>query len=175
MATFVKVRGLARRGFRVNNRQVTSGTVRVFDLDDGLTRRDISHHMSIGQLAIVDGTDAAVARTGAETTAGTTTTVSVAAGTVFQDSGVPGRAANSAAITASPNMAGITVDPTNPRYALLSVPKTGGAPVLTLGAAAATPAVPALPANSVPLSLVLIPAAAASSAAYTITDIAPRL
>jgi hypothetical protein len=61
MPTYVRVRGLARRGIRlrssigaqnavtVSNRQITT-----VDLDDANTRADLGHHVSIGQLLVLD-------------------------------------------------------------------------------------------------------------------------
>lgn len=177
MANYVRVRGLARRGFRVGGQQITSGKYSVVDLDDGSSRRDFAHHTSIGQLVSLGATDAAVTRLGAKVTAGATTTVDVSAGTVNVDKSVnvPGTAATANAITATP---GITVTANASgfnRIDLVSVPKAGGTPVITTGTGAATPVPPALPANSVPLALVQVPSPLGASTSYVITDIAPRL
>lgn len=78
---------------------------------------------------------------------------------------------------------GITVDPSNPRIVLVVAQITdatfaGGSRQWQLvaihGTPAASPSVPALPASALPLAQVLVPAAAASSAAYTITDVRQR-
>lgn len=171
MANYIKVRGLARRGFRVGGQQITSGKVSVVDLDDGTSRRDFGHHASIGQLASLGATDAAVARAGAKVTPGATTTVDVSAGAVLVDKAVPGAAATSNAITATAGVVVAANATGAPRVDLVSVLKTGGAPVYTVGTAVP----PALPANSVPLATVTVPSPLGASTSYTITDIAPRL
>lgn len=74
---------------------------------------------------------------------------------------------------------GITPDPTNPRIVLIIGQITDAtfsgatrAMVLTAlhGTPAGVPAAPALPASAILLSQITVPAAAASSAAYTIVD-----
>lgn len=62
MPSYVRVRGLARRGIRVRssisgtgNAVTVAGNQTVtLDLDDPKTRADISHHSAIGQLQVVD-------------------------------------------------------------------------------------------------------------------------
>jgi hypothetical protein len=174
MAEFIKIRGLARRGFRVANQQVTSGKNVVVDLDVGQARRDLAHHMSIGQVVVVGETDVAVERNTGKVTPGTTTTVSVSAGTLYNDS-VTGQYPASVTVPGVANTAVTAADPTNPRIDLVTLNRSTGAAVVTAGTAAATPVPPAQPANTVVVATVRVPAAAASSAAYTITDVAPRL
>lgn len=74
---------------------------------------------------------------------------------------------------------GITPDPTNPRYVrvfgqITDATFSGAARnwvITTLhGTPAGSPTIPALPASAIDLATVLVPAAAASSAAYTFTD-----
>lgn len=78
---------------------------------------------------------------------------------------------------------GISPDPTNPRRVLVGAQITdqgfaGSGRLWALSAIHGTPAgspvVPATPASFLPLANVLVPAAAASSAAYTITDLRSR-
>jgi hypothetical protein len=74
---------------------------------------------------------------------------------------------------------GISPDPTNPRIVLV-VAQVNDATFVGVnrnwqlvaihGTPAGSPAVPATPASALPLARILVPAAAASSAAYTITD-----
>jgi hypothetical protein len=79
--------------------------------------------------------------------------------------------------------AGITPNGSNPLYAIVTASVndaayTGNPGVtagtwnflVTQGTAAPSPTIPATPANSLLLAVVLVPAAASSSAAYTITD-----
>lgn len=78
---------------------------------------------------------------------------------------------------------GISPDPTNPRRVLVGAQVTdqgfaGSGRVWALsaihGTPAASPTLPATPASFLPLANVLVPAAAASSAAYTFTDMRSR-
>ena len=78
---------------------------------------------------------------------------------------------------------GISPDPTNPRRVLVGAAITdqgfaGSGRTWALqaihGTPAASPALPATPASFLPLANVLVPAAAASSAAYTFTDLRHR-
>lgn len=167
MAEFVKIRGLDRRGVRIGGLVATNAKTIVVDLDDARTRRDVSRHSAIGALFSVGETDVAI-ESGAVVTPGTTTTVSISAGVIGRDYGAD------IAIAAAANQA-VTVDATNPRWVLVSADKNSGATTVTLGTPAATPVLPATPTDDVVLAQVYVPAAAASSAAYTITDVAPRL
>lgn len=74
---------------------------------------------------------------------------------------------------------GVAPDPTNPRYyrvvaqindATFSGATRNWAITMIAGTPAGAPAVPALPASALDLATILVPAAAGSSAAYTITD-----
>lgn len=78
---------------------------------------------------------------------------------------------------------GITPDPANPRIVLVVAQITdagfSGAQrnwaITTIhGTPAVSPVAPALPASAAPLASILVPAAAASSAAYTITNLRTR-
>lgn len=78
---------------------------------------------------------------------------------------------------------GITPDATNPRYVLVVAQITDAAfsgasrnwAISAIhGTPAASPVVPATPASALPLAQVLVPTNAASSAAYTITDLRTR-
>lgn len=78
---------------------------------------------------------------------------------------------------------GINPDPSNPRYVqvIAQITDQGFAGsgrnwqvVATHGTPAASPAVPATPASALPLANILVPTNAASSAAYTITDLRSR-
>lgn len=66
-----------------------------------------------------------------------------------------------------------TADATNPRIDLITA-RQDGALVRVTGTPAATPAVPALPSNSVPLAEVLVPALAGSVTTARITDVRQR-
>lgn len=63
MPTYVRVRGLARRGIRLRSSIGAAGgnaitiaglQTTIVDLDDPKTRADIAHHSAIGQLQVVD-------------------------------------------------------------------------------------------------------------------------
>jgi hypothetical protein len=78
---------------------------------------------------------------------------------------------------------GINPDPSNPRYVqvIAQITDQGFAGsgrnwqiVTTHGTPAASPTVPATPASAFPLANILVPANAASSAGYTITDLRTR-
>jgi hypothetical protein len=166
MAELIKVRSLTRRGIRIGNSLVGNTQTVIVDLDDPIVRRDLQHHSAIGALVVFGETLAAV--TGAQVTPGTTTTVSSAAGSLLRRDGtVTFAAANNQAVTAA--------DVTNPRIDLLSRNAVTGAVTITAGTAAATPVAPVAPVGQVAIATILVPANAASSAAYTITDVAPRL
>lgn len=137
----------------------------------GLPYRDI-----MGE-GIVGATDLAV-------TAGTGNTVNVAAGAcwVVGDTDTVHQPTYRVLNDAVVNL-GISPDATNPRYVLVGMQVndagfTGATRNGTLtaihGTPAGSPAVPATPASFLPLAQVLVPANAASSAAYTITDLRAR-
>lgn len=170
MAELVKVRGLNRKGVRIGSRTITNGKTVVVDLDDAITRRDVSRHSTLGALVVVGDSPAAVTTAaGLAVTAGTTTTVSSAAGTVLREDGA------SIAYTASNNQTVTAADATNPRIDLVSRPLAGGALTVTAGTAAASPVPPLTPANNIAVATVRVPANASASTQYTITDVAPRL
>jgi hypothetical protein len=61
MPTYVRVRGNARRGIRLrssigaqNAVTITNRQATIVDLDDPNTRADLGHHISIGQLLVLD-------------------------------------------------------------------------------------------------------------------------
>jgi hypothetical protein len=63
MPTYVRVRGLARKGVRLRTSLAASGgnavtltgtTAVIVDLDDPKTRADVAHHSSIGQIQVID-------------------------------------------------------------------------------------------------------------------------
>lgn len=125
-------------------------------------------------------TEGVVAATDLAVTAGAGNTVNVAAGAgwVTGDTDINRqptyRVYNDAVVNK-----GITPDPTNPRYvrvvAQINDATFSGAlrnwTITTIhGTPAVSPAIPALPASAMDLATILVPAAAASSAAYTITD-----
>lgn len=95
--------------------------------------------------------------------AGANLSVDVAAGTVAVQGGL--------ATVAGGNVA-VTADATNPRWALISA-NSSGTVAATLGTAAALPVFPAIPASSVPLAVVWIPAAAGSILNANIVDKRP--
>lgn len=166
MAELVKIRGLGRKGVRIGNTTVTNKKSVVIDLDDAKTRRDVERHSAIGALVVVGEAPAAV--TGATVTAGTTTTVSSAAGTLVREDGtVTFAAANNQAVSAA--------DGSNPRIDLVSRDLVSGAITITAGTAAASPVAPVTPAGKVAIATVLVPTSATASSEYTITDVAPRL
>lgn len=137
----------------------------------GLPNRDF-----IGE-GIIAATDLAV-------TAGAGNSVNIAAGSawVLGDTN-PALQPNYRVYNDAVVNLGISPDPTNPRRVLVGAQITdqgfaGSGRLWALqaihGTPAASPALPATPASFLPLADVLVPAAAASSAAYTITDLRSR-
>lgn len=169
MTELVKVRGLSRRGVRVGNGMLRSTATRVLDLDNAVSRRDLSKHSAIGQFVVVGDVEAAVA-SGAVSTNGTTITVSTSAGTLLREDG------STVAIGAQTNQALAAVpDTTNPRIDIVVANNGTGAVTQVAGTAAASP-VPARPANDTTvLAQVRVAANASTPAGVVITDVAPRL
>lgn len=88
-------------------------------------------------------------------------TVAVAAGVIRVNSLLPAVAAGNVTVTAA--------DATNPRIDLI-VANDSGTKACTAGTAAASPKAPAVPANSVLLAMVYVPAADTTMATNQITD-----
>lgn len=137
----------------------------------GLPNRDM-----IGE-GIIGATDLAV-------TAGAGNSVNIAAGSawVLGDTN-PALQPNYRVYNDAVVNLGVSPDPTNPRRVLVGAAITdqafaGSGRLWALqaihGTPAASPVVPATPASFLPLADVLVPAAAASSAAYTFTDLRSR-
>lgn len=93
---------------------------------------------------------------------GASLNIDVAAGTVY----IGG---TKTAVSAQANKTIAAADATNPRRDLISV-NSSGTVVVTTGTAAATPCLPAIPATSVVIAVVDVPAAATSITANNITD-----
>jgi hypothetical protein len=169
MAELVEVRGLNRRGVRIGTKTVTNKSSSVIDLDDAVTRRDVSKHTTIGALAILGSVPVAVA-SGAVVSNGTTTTISTTAGSLLRNDGqvVTVAAVNNAALASAP-------DATNPRIDLVVVDNASGAVTNVAGTAAATPVIPVPAAGKTVLATVRVAANASTSAGVVITDVAPRL
>jgi len=72
-------------------------------------------------------------------------------------------------VSVAGNTVTVMPDASNPLLALVSVP-TGGVAVITHGTAAANPFAPDVPASSVALAMIYVPAASAAVAANQITD-----
>jgi hypothetical protein len=117
-------------------------------------------------------------------TAGAGNSVNIAAGScwVVGDTNLTRQPTYRCLNDATANL-GISPDPSNPRKVLVVVQVTdeaftgtGRNAVLTAihGTPAASPSLPALPASAMPLSEITVPAAAASSAAYTFLDARPQ-
>jgi hypothetical protein len=169
MTELVRVRGLNRRGVRINTGRVTNQRTSVIDLDNGKTRSDLSHHSAIGQLIVVGDATTAVA-SGAVSTNGTTTTISTSAGTLLREDGTTvtiGAQANQALASAP--------DATNPRIDLVLVNNGSGAVTQQAGTAAATPVIPRPTGDVTVLATVRVSANATTPAGVVITDVAPRL
>lgn len=175
MADFVKVRGLTRsgNGVRINNRAMKSTTTRVLDMDDGATRKELARHSALGHLVVVGDTDFAVSRTGAVVTPGTTSTVSVSAGTL-KTANPSGGVAPSQAIAAVANTAIAANALGAPRTDIVQVATATGVATVKTGVAA-TAAVVAPDAGNIAIATVTVPSPLGASTAYTITDVSPRL
>ncbi len=174
MAEFIKVRGLTRQGngVRVNKKMVKNTTTRVFDLDDAVTRRDIARHATLGQLIVVGDTDYALAATGAVVTPGTTTTISVSAGSLKVAN--PGGTTSSVTIAAVANTAVAANASGVDRTDIVQVHTGTGAATVKTGNAATLQTV-APDASNITIATVKVPSPLGSSASYTITDVSPRL
>lgn len=117
-------------------------------------------------------------------TAGAGNSVNIAAGACFVlGDTTPARQPNYRCYNDAVVNKGITPDPANPRRVLVVAQIVDEAFAGTgrlwridtiHGTPAAAPVVPATPASAIPLANVLVPAAAASSATYTITDLRAR-
>jgi hypothetical protein len=168
MAELVKVRGLNRnRGVRVKGLSLVAGTSKVVDLDDPVTRRDVSQHSALGAIVTMGEVPAAVV-SGVVTTAGTGLTVSVSAGSLLLD--INGQ---TVAVGASANFALTAADATNPRLDLITVNNSTGAVAKVDGTAAATPAPGTAAVGTTAIAVVRVNANA--TAPTSITDVAPRM
>lgn len=168
MTELVKIRGLSRKGVRIGSGRLVNSVTRVVDLDDAVTRRDLSHHSAIGQFITVGDTDVAVS-SGVVASAGTTLSYSVSAGVLLLENG------STVTVGAVSNVALTAADVTNPRIDLIHVDKSSGAVAKTDGTAAASPKPPSAPSGKVAVAQVLVVAGATTLAGTTYTDVAPRL
>lgn len=175
MAYFIKVRGLTRsgNGVRINNRMMKNTATRVVDMDSGTTRKDLARHSSLGHLVVVGNTDYAVARPGAAVTPGTTTTVSVSAGTLLTANPYGG-SAPSTPIAAVANAAVAANASGASRTDIVQVATATGAATVKTGNAA-TAAVVGPDAGNITIATVSVPSPLGASTSYTITDVSPRL
>lgn len=164
MPSYVKVRGLARRGIRLKSAltgptavNVNNKTTVVVDLDDAGTRADLAHHSAIGQLLVFG-----------EPQRSTTAPV-IEAGVVGQ--AVPGSlnvpvtagrtrdAANATVAVPAVTVTAGAAPATGKRVDLVQVNTTTGVTTLKAGTAAnAAAAAPAPDATNVPVATVLVEA-----------------
>lgn len=175
MAEFVRIRGLTRsgNGVRINSRSLKSSASRVVDLDDGATRRDLARHATLGQIVVMGNVDYAIARVGAVVTPGTTTTVSVSAGSL-KVANPSGGVASSITIAAAANQVVAANALGVPRTDIVQVHTTTGVATVKTGVASTSPIV-AADASNIVIATVKVPSPIVSSAGYTITDVALRL
>lgn len=178
MAQLVQVRGAQRSRYRVGGLPITSWTTQTFDLDDPTTRRELGHHIAIGQAFIVGdrapvATAATVVQginqgivtfTGGKQNPGT---VDVKAATLVHADGT------TQAVAAVSALALGAAHATLPRIDIVQVDDTTGVVSVKAGTARATgPAAPAPDANNVALYEVTRPPAN-STRPVTLRDVRP--
>lgn len=169
MSELLGIRALSRsQKIRIGQKQIKTNVTSFVNLSNPKVRRDLGHHAAIGAFLTVTPltytADSGYVLQGGAVSAKATPdmSVNVQAGVAkINDTNVSFSATNKT-VTAA--------DATNPRFDIVVVNSSGAVSVVA-GTAAATPVLPAVPANSTTLATLNIPAAATAVTSARISDV----